>query len=218
MSWIRKLYETYDNCQSMVGYSKDESKRPLLPICHMTAQAHIEIVIDQEGNFRRARVVTDKNDASTIIPCTEGSGSRSGKKPECHPLCDQLQYVAGDFEKYGGTVTIGFVNDPEEPYRNYMKKLTDWCESKFAHPKAQAVLKYVKKKNLIKDLIAHQILFVGEDRKLLPKSERKRQKTASDIFAVVGSQEDSFIRWEVDVPGELEIKAWKDKTLWESWI
>jgi len=218
MSWIRKLYETYDNCQSMVGYSKDESKRPLLPICHMTAQAHIEIVIDQEGNFRRARVVTDKNDASTIIPCTEGSGSRAGKKPECHPLCDQLQYVAGDFEKYGGTVTIGFVNDPEEPYRNYIKVLTDWCESKFAHPKAQAVLKYVKKKNLIKDLIAHQILFVGEDRKLLPKSERKRQKTASDIFAVVGSQEDSFIRWEVEVSGELETKVWKDKTLWDSWI
>ncbi len=217
MSWIQKLYETYDNCESRVGYSTDENKRPLLPICHMTAQAHIEIVIDGEGNFRRARVVPDKNDALTIIPCTEGSGSKSGKKPECHPLCDQLQYVAGDFEKYGGTVTSGFVKDTEEPFRNYIKVLTDWCESK-AHPKAQAVLKYVKKKNLIKDLIEHQILFVGEDRKFLPKSERKRQKNTSDIFAVVDSQDDSFIRWEVDVPGELEIKAWKDKTLWESWM
>src|SRR3989304_1958354 len=101
MSWIQKLYETYENCQSMIGYSTDENKRPLLPICHMTAQANIEIVIDQEGNFLkgRSRVVTDKNDAATIIPCTEGSGGRAGKKPECHPLCDRLQYVAGDFEE-----------------------------------------------------------------------------------------------------------------------
>lgn len=218
MSWIQKLYETYNNCQSMRGYSTDRNKRPLLPICHMTAQAHIKIIIDQEGNFRGADVITDKNDATTIIPCTEGSGSRSGKKPECHPLCDQLQYVAGDFVGFGGTVTIGFVNDPEEPYRNYIKILTDWCESKFTHPKAQAVLKYVKKKNLIKDLRAHQILFIGEDGKFLPKREMKRQKNASDIFSAVGSQEDAFIRWEIEVPGELETKTLKDETLWDSWI
>src|SRR3990167_6912898 len=218
MSWIQKLYETYNNCESLRGYSTEKNKRPLLPVCHMTAQAHIKIVIDQEGNFRGADVITDKNDAATIIPCTEASGSRAGKKPECHPLCDQLQYVAGDFVKYGCTVTSGFVNDPEEPYRNYMKILTDWCEPKFAHPKAQAVLKYVKKKNLIKDLITHQILFVGEDGQFLVKREKKRQKNASDIFSVVVSQEDSFIRWEVEVPGELETKVWKDKTLWDSWI
>ena len=120
--------------------------------------------------------------------------------------------------KYGGTVTSGFVNDPEEPYRNYIKILTDWCESKFAHPKAQAVLKYVKKKNLIKDLRTHQILFIGEDGKFLPKREKERQKNASDIFSAVGSQEDAFIRWEVEVPGELETKTWKDETLWDSWI
>jgi CRISPR-associated protein Csd1 len=143
MSWIQKLYETYNNCESMRGYSTDRNKRPLLPICHMTAQAHIEVVIDQEGNFLkgRSRVISDNNDAVTIIPCTEGSGSRSGKKPGCHPLCDQLQYVAGDFAEYGGRVTIGFVNDPEEPYRNYIKSLNDWCQSKFAHFKAIAVLK-----------------------------------------------------------------------------
>lgn len=218
MSWIQKLYETYENCQSMVGYSTDENKRPLLPICHMTAQAHIEIVIDKEGNFQRARVVTDKNDATTIIPCTEASGSRSGKEPKCHPLCDQLQYVAGDFLEYGGVVTSGFIEDPEEPYRNYIEILTAWCESKYAHPQAQAVLIYVKKKTLIKDLITYQTIFIGENSKFLTKSERKRQKNASDIFSVVASQEDSFIRWEVEEPGVLGSKLWKDKSLWESWI
>lgn len=216
MSWIQKLYETYNNCESMRGYSTDKNKRPLLPVCHMTAQAHITVVIDQEGNFLRANVI-DKSDAETIIPCTEMSGSRAGKKPECHPLCDQLQYVAGDFVKYGGTVTIGFANDPEEPFRNYIKILSDWCDSKFAHPKAQAILKYVKKNRVIEDLKENQILLV-EDGKFLSKGEKKRPKNASDIFSVVSSQEDSFIRWEVEVSGELETKVWKDKTLWDSWI
>ena len=218
MSWIQKLYETYENCQSMIGYSIDEHKRPLLPICHITAQAHIEVVIDTEGNFKQARLITNKSDATTIIPCTESSGSRAGRKPECHPLCDQLQYVAGDFGKYGGTVTSGFAKDTEEPYKNYLKLLTAWCKSKFVHPKARAVLKYVEKKTLIKDLVEYKILLIGKDKKFLAKGERKKQKGVQDIFDTVNPQDDSFIRWEVAVPGELEIKVWKDKTLWESWI
>jgi CRISPR-associated protein Csd1 len=218
MSWMQKLSETYDHCEPMVGYSTDESRRPLLPICHMTAQAHIEIAVNEEGNFLRARVITDKNDAMTIIPCTEGSGSRAGKKPERHPLCDHLQYVAGDFLEYGGTVTSGFAEDPEEPFGNYLKILTDWCTSQFAHPKAQAVLAYVKRKRLIKDLLEQQILFVGQDQKFLQKREKNRQKESVNIFSVVGSQQDAFIRWIVEAPGELETKVWLDKTLWKSWI
>jgi CRISPR-associated protein Csd1 len=201
----------------MVGYSTDEKQRPLLPICHMTAQSHIEIIIDAEGNFRNARLITEKTDATTIIPCTESSASRAGKKPECHPLCDSLQYVAGDFVKYGGDVTSGFAKDPEEPHREFIKVLTDWSESEFAHAKAQAVLKYVKQKTVIKDLVKHQILLVGKDEKLLAKREKKKEKNAVDIFSVAGSQDKSFIRWQVEVPGNPETKVWKDKTLWESW-
>jgi len=220
MSWMQKLAETYDNCQSLIGYSSDETKRPLLPICHMTAQAHIEIVIDQDGNFKNARLIPNKTDATTIIPCTEGSGSRAGKKPECHPLCDKLQYVAGDFVKYGGIVTSGFADDPKEPYRNYVKALTEWCESRFAHPKAQAVLRYVKKKSVVRNLVKHQILVIGNNGKLLSKRERTRDKNISNIFAVISSreQDDTFIRWQVEVPGEPDTKVWRDKTLWKSWI
>jgi len=100
MSWIQKLYETYENCQSMVGIVSSGEEVPLLPICHTTNKAQIEIVIDNQGNFKRARIVP-KDDARTIIPCTEGSGGRtSGESP--HPLCDKLQYVADDYRKFGG--------------------------------------------------------------------------------------------------------------------
>jgi CRISPR-associated protein Csd1 len=71
--WMQKLAETYDNSLASIGYADQENQRPLLPICHITQQAHIEIVIDGEGNFRRARVITDKSDSVTIIPSTEGA-------------------------------------------------------------------------------------------------------------------------------------------------
>lgn len=218
MSWIQDLYETYNNCQASVGYSGEEGVRPLLPICHITTQAHIEIVISKDGAFRRAHVITDRGDMATIIPSTESSASRAGKKPECHPLCDKLQYVAGDFLKYGGSVTSGFAKIPEEPHRKYTEILTKWCQSEFVHPKAEAVLKYVKKGTVIKDLVENQIIFVGSDEKFFAKSEVKREKNAKDIFSVIDPQEGAFIRWIVESPGVLETKVWKDKTLWESWI
>ena len=115
MSWIQKLYETYENCRSHVGDFND--RVPLLPICHTPQNAHIEIAVDGTGNFLRAAVVT--SDHSTIIPCTEESGGRAGVRPTCHPLCDKLQYVAGDFSKHGGEVTSGYAKDADEPFRNY---------------------------------------------------------------------------------------------------
>jgi CRISPR-associated protein Csd1 len=216
MSWIQKLYETYDNCKASIGYSEEDGVRPLLPICHITTQAHIEIVISADGNFNRARVVTEKADMTTIIPSTEGSASRAGSKPECHPLCDKLQYLAGDFLDFGGSVTSGFAKNPKEPYNNYIEVLSKWCKSEFSHQKANAVLKYTKKGTLISDLRTHKILFIEKNR-FLDKSEVKRDKNVADIFSVVGSQDDAFIRWIVEAPDILETKVWKDKTLWNSW-
>lgn len=218
MSWMEYLSTTYDNCLDSIGYADDEKQRPLLPVCHITTQAHVEIVIDGEGKFRRARVITDKRDSVTIIPTTEGSGSRSGSKPENHPLCDKLQYVSGDYLEYGGVVTSGFSKDPQEPYRNFVKTLTQWCESDFSHPSAHAVLKYVKKGSIIKDLIDHRILHVGSNGKFHSKKEVQREKNAKDIFSVVDPQENAFVRWIVENTESKESCTWRDKVLWESWI
>ena len=103
MSWLQKLHETYDAC---CGKEPDGSA-PLMPISHTTQRAHIEIVLDGKGRFRRARVL-DKNSGTTLVPCTEESCGRSGKKPAAHPLCDKLQYVATDYVAHGGEVTSGF--------------------------------------------------------------------------------------------------------------
>lgn len=219
MSWIQKLYETYENCQSMIGAEADEKAIPLIPICHTTQQAHIEIVLDQEGNFLRAKVVAKEN-ARTIVPCTEASGGRSGIRPESHPLCDKLQYVAGDFADFGGKVTKGFAEDPKEPFRKYREILSDWCASPFTHPKIKAVLKYVEKERVIKDLVQQQILHLGNDGKLIDKWDKESGKEAPEIFKVLGNakQGDAFVRWAVEIPGDPQAAVWTDMELFTSWI
>ncbi len=214
MNWIQSLYETYENCQHNIGYT-DEKVRPLLPICHITIQAHVEVVIDGKGNFRRANIVS-KNDATTIIPATENSASRSGNKPEPHPFCDKLQYLAGDFVAFGGKVTSGYSKDPKEPYRQFVELLTEWCDSPYGHPKARAVLTYVQKKTLIQDLVVHKILLVDENKKLISKDRLPRDQRTKGIYAVLDSPDSVVVRWIVEIPGDKESRTWRDKTLWES--
>lgn len=207
MSWMQKLYETYENCQTMIGKVASKREVPLLPTCHTTQKAQIEIVIDQNGDFRRARIVP-KDEARTIIPCTESSGGRTSGEAS-HPLCDKLQYVAQDYTKYGG--------DKKSYFASYQAGLENWCKSKSGHPKAQAVLKYIQKGRVAEDLIRSKTLVAGVDRKLIEKPE-KRDKNVPDIFKVLKDQTEAFVRWEVEIPGDSCSKVWEDKALWVSWI
>lgn len=203
MSWIQRLYKTYENCQSIVGVYSDEKDVPLLPICHTTQQAQIEITIDLDGNFKRARVVP-KNEARTIIPCTESSGGRtSGKAP--HPLCDKLQYVAADYKDYGGKKAFY--------YCSYLNQLKKWCDSENSHPKVEAVLRYIEKGNIIRDLTNYKVLFIGGKGNLLDKWDKKVMKDAPNT-----RQDEAFVRWRVEIPGDPQTALWTDLRLFESWI
>ncbi|MHB1688600.1 MAG: type I-C CRISPR-associated protein Cas8c/Csd1 [Ignavibacteriaceae bacterium] len=219
MSWIQKLYETYNNCEKMVGVGADDNEVSLLPICHTTQKAQIEIVLDQAGIFKKARVIP-KNEARTIIPCTESSSGRtSGESP--HPLCDKLQYVASDYNKYGG--------NRDSYFQSYVSLLADWIDSK-KNEKVKIVYDYIKRGSLVHDLIELKILFLGEDGKLLKQRNVKKENRESlDIFDLLPGrinkkgeienwQADSFIRWVVEIPNEPQSSVWNDPEIWENWI
>ena len=115
MSWLQMLVDTYDNCMQEIGKivmvkrKKEEVPLvPLLPLCHTTQIAQIEITIDREGNWvpLGARVLT-KGEGVTIIPCTESSAGRTSS-PCPHPLFDKLPYIAGDYAAYGGEKKGGY--------------------------------------------------------------------------------------------------------------
>ena len=214
MSWLPKLLATYDECKG----KEPQGCAPLMPICHSTQNAQIEIVLDGAGRFRRAAVL-EKAQGVTLIPCTEASGGRSGKKPVNHPLHDKLQYLAQDFTPLGGEVTIGFAKDPVEPLRDYLKSLSDWFSAD-PHPKLQAIKTYVQGGRVIADLIQAGILPVGEDGKLL-KEWGADKASAPAIFKVLAPQQspdDAFVRWRVEVGDDPNSVPWTDESLIASWI
>lgn len=215
MSWIQKLYETYERCAGLPQFTSN----PLLPISHTTQQAHIEIVIDGIGNFRRANVVS-KEDQTTLVPCTEESGGRAGTKPKNHPLCDKLQYVAGDYRKMGGDVTVGFAKEEEEPHRTYLNDLEAWGASPYGHRKLAAVLTYVRKKHVVHDLVRERLLPLDSQGKLLKKWDGDK-KDVPAIFKVIpagSSPEDAFIRWRVEIANDPQPAIWQSKEVMDAWI
>jgi CRISPR-associated protein Csd1 len=214
----------------MIGKISDEKEVPLLPICHTLQNAHIQLVIDADGNFLRASIIT-KNEAQTIIPCTENSAGRTGRKPKCHPLCDSLQFIAGDFLNYGGVVTSGYLTNPQESHDIFLKTLGNWCDSEHKHEKAIAILKYVKKNRVITDLISEKILYIDNGKLILMTKDQLKQffgseKNIPEIFGVIQpdsknktiDQSGAFIRWCVEKPGESQSEVWSDHSLWDSWI
>lgn len=208
MGWMQKLAETYDNCSSQIGeVFVDENgvkSMPLLPISHTTRLIQIEITIDSNGNFKRAELVSTK-DAPTIIPCFEDSDGRTGKKPKPHSLCDGLQYIAGDYQKYGGTKIF--------LYDLYVNQLEAWCNSAYSHPKARAVLKYVSKGQVIRDLVEANVLLVDDNNLLLDKWNKNIYMNAPK-----GRQDASMVRFIVWEDGNKQASVWDDKSLHESWI
>ena len=215
MNWIQKLYDTYEQCELGSPLYANDDAPILLPISHTTQEAQLEITLDQYGNFSRAKVVP-KREARTIVPCTEESGGRTGSRPKPHPLCDKLQYVAKDFSEYGGIVTIGYRNKPNEPFEEYEKLLSAWCDSKHSHNKAMTVLKYLRKGTVIKDLIEHGILIASEDGKLI---DQWSGNSAPEIFGVAPKkkQGEAFVRWCVEIPGNPMSSLQDDKSLFDSW-
>lgn len=225
MSWMQKLYDTYEQC---AGVEPDVGEA-IMPIAHVSQQAHIEIVVDENGNFRRAKVVPKE---TTIIPATEKSAGRtSGEAP--HPLCDKIQYCGAD---YSGDAGFGGVK--VSYFDSYLNQLRLWCESENGHPKAKAIYEYVRKRTLVKDLIESKVLVEkngvlvelrevkgGKDGD--PQAELHRQ---ADIFKQLTAKEDgnekvkdqgdALVRWRVEEvgAGNRSSATWEDKSLMESWI
>ncbi len=181
MGWLNDLCETYDNCQSEVAVIR-EGRPTLLPIAHSTQNALIEITVDVDGKFLRARPV-EKNETVTIIPVNEDSSSRSGSAIYPHPLCDKLEYVAGDYCNY-------IEKEKPEKFEKYISQLGEWVDSDYSCEQVDAIYNYLCKKAVMKDLIGYKVLQVDEDGNL----------AQAKINGM--PQEDALVRFCVDIIGE----------------
>lgn len=205
MAWIDKLYATYEACKGR----EPPGAAPLMPISHTPQQAHVEIAIDEQGNFKGAKIVQKEE---TVIPATDKSASRTAGEA-AHPLCDKVQYCAADYAAFGGAKPAYF--------QSYETLLSSWCDSLFAHPKAKAVLAYVRKGTVVANLVREKLLHVGADGKLLIEWVGE---DVPDIFRLLTAKEgkrdqgDAFIRWQVWLPDDPNTAVWTDTSLQEAWI
>ncbi len=191
MSWMRALYDTYDNLEL-------QEKEGLLKIAHSTQKAHLEVQLSKEGKIINVSFLPVK-DSDTVIPVTEESASRSsGAAP--HPLFDKIKYLAGDYELYTG-------ESNEEHHQKYMENLKKWCDSGYGDYKIEVLYKYLQENRLIHDLIERGIFSLDEKQHLTKKWENASEKLT------VGDQKDAFIRFQVDA-----VNLWEDTKLQENYI
>ncbi len=206
MSWIQKLHETYEQCK---GREPPGSAR-MMPISHTPQQAHVEITLDIDGNFKSAKIVQKEE---TVVPATEKSAGRTGSKPPPHALCDKVQYCAKDYVEHGGKKPSFF--------KEYETQLSKWCDSEFSHAKARAVLAYISNHGVVVDLVREQLLHIGSDGKLL--TQWGGTDAIPDIFRLLTAKDgerdqgDAFIRWQVREPNNPCSAAWEDTSLQDAW-
>ena len=206
MSWLEHCYQTYEYIRrtepGLIG--KQEPKRvPLFPVGHTTQQANLQIELDPDGNFVSARILRP-DEYTTIVPCTEESASRTHLNP--HALADKLQYLASDYKDFGGPKESG--------WEAYHKQLAAWCQSEFAHPLVCAVLRYLEKGTLIRDLLSRGCL-VADDTGKLPRTYSGSDEETPAIFKSLQSkdQTESFVRFRVGTDD-----LWTDHSVWDSWL
>jgi CRISPR-associated protein Csd1 len=214
MSWMQLLCATYDNAEHKVGDYNDAAI--LLPFFHTTMTCNIEVTLNEKGEFIQANVFS--REKKIIIPCTESSAGRSGKKPESHPLSDKLQYVAGDFSRYGGEVTIGFNKNPEEPFQQLYTQLCKWSEAFPNNYKLRAVRLYLKEKRLIENLVESGILILDRDGKLIKEWDKEKKNPKPAIFDSIKNAQEATVGWRVAISSEPDTPLWKDKEIWDAWI
>lgn len=224
MSWLQRLYQTYELASQNEEIQAQESS--LMPYYHVNQNVQIIVTINDKGDFVNAEVCRDDNgrvkSKYLAIPATNDSANRTSGAV-AHPLSDKLQYVGKDFHEYSDGSKKDF-------YPLYEQELSTWCQSEYAHPKAQAVLKYVQKGTLVKDLLGTNVLIADpDDSNKLAYPTQAGDYTDSVLSLLnkndkgVFDQGAAFIAWRVTAT-ELgkqaeqgESETWRDDSLFASW-
>ncbi len=84
-----------------------------------------------------------------------------------------------------------YVSGDSEKHTKYLNLLKSWSNSPFSTNKIKSVCKYIECKTLVEDL----------------KSAGIKEEEVTD-----------FIRWEVQIPGDVHSQLWKDEETFNSWI
>ena len=232
MSWMQKLYRTYNEIEKNANLSNLE-KEKLAPLWHSPQTAHIQITLGGDGKFLGAKVLTDK--PIIMLPVTESSeGRTSGLAP--HALADSLQYIAKDlgltYQKEVITETEGKNGKKKKTktkqedliFNLYADQLDKWCAT-IDNKKVLAIQKYVHKGTVLADLVKEKVIPVDDNGELLTNwiEKENKDKQKPELFNVLTKEQGKFeirkalVVWSVQIPGDSIPETWKDKEVQQSW-
>lgn len=226
MSWMQKLYQTYEYVQEK-GLDDEDLALPF----HMSKAVHLKVILNDKAELVGAEPIKKQ----LPIQITEDSSKRSGSTIAPYALHDGLQYIAKTAEKY---LTIEYLNKiarkkaPQKGGKKWQKFLTgtDEDKQKFANKEKEKykkcfesyesqlsgwaefgnlqeigiVLQYIQKGLLIEDLLDKEI-FSFKDNILLSGKD--------DPF-------DLTIVWAIDMSGlgDLHSDLWDKPCIQNQWI
>jgi len=222
MSWMQKLYRTYEYVQEQ-GLNDEDLALPF----HMSKAVHLKVILNDKAELVGAERFEVKKQVP--IQVTEKSSKRAGSTIASYALHDSLQYIAktaGNYltieylskvaEKDNGKkwkeFLVGtdedkqkFADTEKAKYKDcfefYEKQLSGWTE--FGNLKEiNIVLQYIQKGSLIEDLLEKQI-FSFKDNILSAGKD--------DPFSLT-------IVWAVEIPGDLHTNLWSKPCIQEQWI
>ncbi|MDD2445372.1 MAG: type I-C CRISPR-associated protein Cas8c/Csd1, partial [Clostridia bacterium] len=202
MGLFSNLLETYDKCSSIAGIVPvdangiSDEKKAFLPLYHTTFKTNIQVTLDDKGNL--LNLDRDQKDLTIIIPCTESSTSRSGKKISAHPLCDQLGYLDKNLNSV--------------KFNNYIQQLENW---KVDNIKLNSIYEYLTKNSLAEDIKNNNLLKDTEYNSIDNTFIKNIDKSGKDKDFVV---EKLGIRFSVQIKDDLTPNVWQDSKLKDMWI
>jgi CRISPR-associated protein Csd1 len=190
LSWIQKLYETYDRCEGQAQFDKT----PMPPISARPQDTQICITLNGTGGFRQGEIALLR---ATPILVSEASAARAGKSPAANPLADKLAYCAGDGSRYAFN---------PDYFTRFEVQLSEWCSSEFRDPKACIVLEYVRQKRLIADLMESGVL-----------NAKAGELDRISINGKMLDPQEAWIRWRVERRNETLANTWEDAETFIRW-
>ena len=222
MSWMQKLYRTYEYVQEQ-GLNDENLALPF----HMSKAVHLKVILNDKAELVGAERFEVKKQVP--IQVTEKSSKRAGSAIAPYALHDGLQYIAktaGNYltieylskvaEKDNGKKWKEFLAGTDEDkqkfadrekakykdcFEFYEKQLSGWNE--FGNLKeVKFVLQYIQKGSLIEDLLEKQI-FSFKDNILSAGKD--------DPFSLT-------IVWAVEISNDLHSDLWNKPCIQSRWI
>lgn len=205
MGLLQQACRTYDCQRNLVGTYR-EGHPVLVPIAHTIKKIDIVITIDAEGNFISA-VKFGSKEKKVAVSSTPESEARTTTKSVAYPLCDQVCYIANlDSEEFEKEFDLNdsqnlekFKERLRKNFDSYSSQLDEWVNSKYSHPKIEAVYTYINKRRVISDLKRCNVLKPDKHGRLLNRNNLKL-----------------FVAWDVLGLGEKSGPCWSDHEFMDS--